>query len=280
MASELKRIDKQVFELPDGTIAYSFERAVEEFKRLKSNDYSVSDLVLFVLNSQKNYSVRGRTNLFKEIFVVEQELFSKYLFSWENVPGSESNTLVEYLQSNGLLSHGSHRPSKSEDGMVIHVGDLELALNDDHTRVVVRKEVGVPLHVLFVQEELDSFKVHCKTKNIEDCQFVPYVFGPYSFHVANTVKNLEAGGLIGRKGEKNLKNEEFQISKKGIQLIKEKYEDLDPSVRKGLETLRKGLEQYGTHWILNHVYNYYPQYRAKSKVAYKYKFITWGKGKG
>ncbi len=284
MPTEFKKLESGVFELPDGTIAYSFDKAVEEFRKVKRNDYSVADLILLVLNSQKDYNIRGRTNLFKEIFLVEQDLFSEYLFTWENVPGSEVETdhLIRFVKSrkpDSAVDGG--KVSKSPNGNSVRIGEVILEMNNDLTRVILRSSgSSIPLYVFFVRQLGSSLKVYYKISEIEDCQFVPYIYGPYSFHVANTISNLERNDLIERFGFKDTRTEEFRISEKGMRLIRQKYDNLSPKVRAGLEDLRKGLEQYGTHWILNHVYSYFPQYRAKSRVAHKYKIITWGKGKG
>jgi len=191
--SQIKKIAEGVFELPDKTIVYSMKRALQEYKRLKPVDYSVNDLILFLLYAQDK-PVRGRTVLFKEIFVLEQQIF--------------------------------------------------------------------------------------KNENMEDCKFVPYYYGPYSFHVANKLQHLISAGLVKQEGKKNTDMEEFSLTAKGKFVIKSKYKKLPTDLQKDLEKLRMGLDQLKTNGILNFVYRYYPKYIDRSKIRYKYKLITWGKGKG
>ena len=45
---EIKKIRKDTFELPDKSIAYTMEKAIEEYKTIKPVTYSVSDLILFL----------------------------------------------------------------------------------------------------------------------------------------------------------------------------------------------------------------------------------------
>ncbi len=61
------------FRLPDGSIAYTMERAVEEQKKIKPVEYTASDLILLLLPSQDKPIV-GRTLLFKELFILKKEV--------------------------------------------------------------------------------------------------------------------------------------------------------------------------------------------------------------
>lgn len=191
---QIKAKSKDVFELPDGSIAYTMKRALLEYKRIKPVKYTISDLILFLLYSQDK-SVRGRTLLIKEIFLMEQEIF--------------------------------------------------------------------------------------KNQNAQDCRFIPYYYGPYSFHVVNKLHNLIIAGLISVKPVKGRKLTEYVLTKKGERMIRSKYKSLPPKIRDALENLRMALDQYGSSKILNAIYldQKYQQYVIKSKIGNRYKLITWGKGK-
>ena len=69
----VQRIGKGVFRLPDGSVAYTAERAAAEYKKIKPVDYTASDVILLLLSSQDK-PIAGRTLLFKEIFLFEKEV--------------------------------------------------------------------------------------------------------------------------------------------------------------------------------------------------------------
>ena len=189
---QIKQKGKEVFELPDGSIAYSMKKALMEYKKIKSVEYTVVELIMLLLFAQDK-PIRSKTVLFKELFVFEKEIF--------------------------------------------------------------------------------------KNVNIENCKFVPYYYGPYSFYVASKIQYLIAYGFIEihRKVRSNVA--EYKLTKKGEKIIKLKYIDLPVQVRRKMEELRKGLDQHGVQNILKAIYKKpeYQKYVVKSRVAHRYKLITWGK---
>ena len=188
----IKQKGREVFELPDGSIAYSMKKALMEYKKIKSVEYTVTDLIILLLFAQDK-PIRSKTVLFKELFVFEKEIF--------------------------------------------------------------------------------------KNVNIENCKFIPYYYGPYSFYVASKIQYLTVSGFI-EIYRKNFDNvAEYKLTKKGEKGIKLKYIDLPVQVRRKMEGLRKGLDQHGVQNILKAIYKkpQYQKYIVKSRVAHRYKLITWGK---
>ena len=118
-----------------------------------------------------------------------------------------------------------------------------------------------------------------KNQNIENCKFIPYYYGPYSFYMANKLDTLIQFGLIDVDRVRNVV--EFSLTKEGKKEIKSKYLKLPVPVRRKMEELRKGLDQHGVQNILKAVYNKpkYQDYIVKSRIAHRYKLITWGKTK-
>ena len=57
----------------DGTRIYAYKEAVEVFKTLKADTFSIPDLVLLVLGAQDK-PVHGRTLLMKEVFLLYEEV--------------------------------------------------------------------------------------------------------------------------------------------------------------------------------------------------------------
>jgi len=188
----IKQKTKEVFILPDSSIAYSMKRASVEYKKITPVEYTASDLILLLMFSQEQ-AIRSKTVLFKELFVFERDIF--------------------------------------------------------------------------------------KNQNIENCKFVPYYYGPYSFYMANKLDALVKFGLVEVSIRRNVT--EFKLSKKGKKSIKRKYLELPIQVRRRMEDLRKGLDQHGVQNILKAIYKKpeYQEYIVKSRVAHRYKLITWGKSK-
>jgi len=296
MSVQIKKLSDGVFRLPDGSIAYSMDRALTEVRKVKGVEYSVNDLILFVLQAQPNKKVRGRTVIFKEVFVIEREAFGKYLFAWDNVPGDESEALIRFIRNNfHLLSTEKTHITETSGKRTIRLSDsdatLSLRLTEDETKAILTidesgnedidpAELYKPLYEFFVRKQNDKLSIYSRTKDVEDCEFIPYHYGPYSFHVANKLENLISLGLIEREGKKDTSTESFKLTLKGRKVIAKKYDRLPPEIKNRMENLRKGLDQFSRRWILNHVYTYYPQFRVKSRIGHRYKLITWGKGKG
>jgi len=188
---QIKRKSKDVFELPDGSIAYTMEKALQEYKKIELMKYSVSDLILFLLYSQEK-PLRGKTVFFKEIFYFEKEIFKK--------------------------------------------------------------------------------------ENLENCKFIPYYYGPYSFYVSNKLEYLIGSKFIKKTKQHDTGKDELVLTPLGKKTIQRKYNTLSPGVRDNIEKLRKGLDQYGIK-ILNIIYKdeKYKKYIVKSKISHRYKLITWGK---
>ena len=134
-----------------------------------------------------------------------------------------------------------------------------------HGRILLMKEL------FLLYEEILSEKV-------ENPKFVPYRFGPYSFHLTELMSNLQFAGYLKISGRRNSRNESFEITKKGIKDIQAVYNRFPKTTRIIIERQRKGWDQLGTHGILNYVYLNYKKYKTKSLLKNKYKDIDWGLG--
>jgi len=115
---------------------------------------------------------------------------------------------------------------------------------------------------------------------VQDGRFVPHYYGWYSFLVANDLQNLEFLGFIIRKGKRNTKLEQFQISEKGKQYIKDLFKSLPQDLQTTLKEKRKGWDQLGYRGMLRYMYTKYPESIEKSKLKETYKPIKWGRSKG
>lgn len=69
----MRDLGNGAFGLPDGSVAYTWKRAVEEQKRIKAHNYTATDVILLVLSSPQDGPIVGRARLFKELFLFERE---------------------------------------------------------------------------------------------------------------------------------------------------------------------------------------------------------------
>ena len=134
--------------------------------------------------------------------------------------------------------------------------------------------------VLLLKEVFLLIKEILNEDDIQDAKFIPYRLGMYSFTVGNALTNLEYSGYIIRKGKKNAKLEQFELTDKGKEYISKIWNALPTITQKTAEEKRKGWDQLGYDGILRLVYRKYPKYREKSCLKERYKTITWGKGVG
>lgn len=115
---------------------------------------------------------------------------------------------------------------------------------------------------------------------VQDANFVPYRYGMYSFLVGNALTNLEYSGFIQRRGRKNSKLEQFNITEKGKQHISRLFHSLPEALQEKIKEKRKGWDQLGYDGILRLVYQKYPEYKEESRIKERYKPIKWGRGIG
>lgn len=62
---------------PDGTVFYNYSKAKRVFASLKPKKFTVQDLILLLLYSQKDKPIHGRIMLFKELFLLYNEVLNK-----------------------------------------------------------------------------------------------------------------------------------------------------------------------------------------------------------
>lgn len=287
MSPAPKKISEGIIQLPDGSIAFSLEKAAMEADKITPVEYSVNDLILILLNAQPEITIRGRTTIFKEIFLMERELFGELLFRWKHVPGKDEHNLRTFMTKKLHMRWALEAKITKLQNDSIRIFDAghstTIKIDKEKTVATLTNDVGrswKPLYVFFVRLKGEEIEILAKKHDLEECKFVPYFFGPYSFHVANKIENLISTGLIEKTGKKNTTTEEFKISPRGRRVIRSKYNNLPNTLRVKLEEMRKGLDQYGVDGILNDVYQNYHQFKDKSRIKNRYKLITWGRGKG
>jgi uncharacterized protein YwgA len=138
-----------------------------------------------------------------------------------------------------------------------------------------------PIHgrILLMKEMFLLYKriLHPYTENPK---FIPYRFGPYSFHLTEMIKTLHNDGYIHVEGRTNSHSESFSLSSKGKKYAKSIFNTIPDNVQLVIQKKRKGWDQLGVDGILNYVYTYYKDYKANSLLKNRYKDIIWGQGTG
>jgi len=115
---------------------------------------------------------------------------------------------------------------------------------------------------------------------VQDGNFVPYHYGPYSFTLGNILSNLEFAGYVDRTGKRNSRLEHFKLTSKGKEVAAKIWDKVSPSVQIEIQEKRKGWDQLGVKGILKLVYKNYPKFAKESYVKGRYKAISWGRGIG
>lgn len=138
--------------------------------------------------------------------------------------------------------------------------------------------------ILFTKEAfLLNHELVSNGLKVQNMKFVPYMYGPYSFVLTETINSMEYVGLIARKGIRGSRKESFELTDQGKKVGKEVLKMLsfisEDLVRK-LGEKRVGWDQLGTDGILLFVYRNFQQFTDRSKLKEKFKPIDYGKGKG
>ena len=97
-----------------------------------------------------------------------------------------------------------------------------------------------------------------------DFKFVPYDYGPYSFVLDDTVKNLQKQGYI--HVVVNGDRKDFILTRKGCDRANEVLKKIPEKTRKTLSGLRRDATQLGYSGILRYVYSRYPEFTTASKI--------------
>lgn len=137
---------------------------------------------------------------------------------------------------------------------------LLLGANQDspiETRTVLYKEL-----FLFYDEILSNPEVK-KYFNVVDPEFVPYIYGPFSFKMASDLGELIYDEVVSREGKKN--NEKFRITDFGISIynkLKDKISSTQISdlLIDKLKDKRIGWDQLGRRGLVNRIKDMYPKY--------------------
>ena len=166
---------------------------------------------------------------------------------------------------------------KRENKPIITLRDMVLILlyaqkdKPIHSRIMLFKEV-----FLLYKEVLSRY-----TNNfiIQDPKFFGYKYGPYSFELAEVVKQLYWNGLIDIYGRTNTRKETLELTPKGAEEAQRIFNSLPRELQEEIRKMRIGWDQLGIDGILRYVYRNYSDYAKQSEIKDKYKEVLWG-GRG
>lgn len=103
--------------------------------------------------------------------------------------------------------------------------------------------------------------------NSTPLRFIPYDYGPYSPAIDRGLDDLEAKGLVSVINASQGKKQVFSLTDTGRQAAVKVLSSLTPDQIERLRRKRKGWDQLGYYGLLRKVYEEYPSYRSKSKIA-------------
>jgi uncharacterized protein len=124
-------------------------------------------------------------------------------------------------------------------------------------RIVLMKETFLSEKEAFPELQL----------NMSSLGFVPYNYGPYSRSIDRGLDQLEDEGLVTVTRASQGKKQIFSLTDEGKKASERVLRRLSPEQLEGLRKRRKGWDQLGYYGLLRKVYEEYPSYRSKSKIA-------------
>lgn len=182
----------------------------------------------------------------------------------ELVRASDKTTFYSYEKAKEVLQTLDVKPFSPRDLIFIILFAQDKPI---HGRILLMKE----MFLLYQRILLDI---------IDDPKFVPYRFGPYSFHLTELIHNLRNDGFVKIEGKPNSRSESFSLTQKGKTHAQKIFDKIPSDTQETIKEKRKGWDQLGVDGILNYVYTHYKSYKEKSVLKNRYKDITWGRGTG
>lgn len=173
---------------------------------------------------------------------------------------SDKTKIYSYQKANTILTKIKPKKLSKQDLIMILLFAQEKPI---HGRILLMKELFLLYRRLLHEQS-------------QDPKFVPYRFGPYSFHLVESVGTLNLDGYVEVRGRKNSNSESFTLTDKGKNSARKIFNQMPKSIRNEITEKRKGWDQLGTEGILNYVYTHYPSFKEKSILKNRYKDIIWG----
>ena len=149
--------------------------------------------------------------------------------------------------------------------------DLILLLLSSQDKPIVGRTLLFKELFIFEKEVLAE-------EDVEDCKFVPHYYGPYSFYMAFKILEMSRMELIEISGAGG--TAAYALTRRGLKKARARRRAVPAALDARMRKFRKGLDQHGATHILEAIYRRaeYAEYVVKSRVAHRYKAITWGRG--
>jgi len=151
---------------------------------------------------------------------------------------------------------------KYPDSEVMTAEDVSLILLYSRPEAPMRGAISFMKQAfLFVKEFARKFHIP-----VEDLDFRPFNYGPYSVAVDESWDVLEEDGAVTKYGRRSTRKETFELTERGYERAKELFDNLSSEARDELRQLRRDWHELGNDGILKLVYREYPEYAAHSKI--------------
>jgi hypothetical protein len=121
---------------------------------------------------------------------------------------------------------------------------------------------------LVLQEVLDK-------QDIQPIKFEKHKFGPYSEVVEYVIDQLLFSNYILTRGKKTSNDFSIEITPKGKEYIKEKFNELPTQIQNQLKRKRDEWDTLTSKGILKLVYEHYPEYLENAILKKRYERLNW-----
>jgi len=111
---------------------------------------------------------------------------------------------------------------------------------------------------------------------IQDGEYYPYKFGPFSDKVVDTTNDLVWSGNMEIINPRKNAGAVYKLTPNGVIRGKILFNSLPKNYQDDLKEYRMELDELGNDGILNYVYHKYDQYTIKSTIKEKHKKTKWG----
>ncbi len=105
--------------------------------------------------------------------------------------------------------------------------------------------------------------------NVRNLGFVPYDYGPYSRDLDDALRSLESSGLIHIEKEAQGQKEVIGLTERGKEAAARLLASLDREHVAKIGRKRKAWDQLGYYGLLQKIYEEYPSFKSRSKIADK-----------
>jgi hypothetical protein len=155
-----------------------------------------------------------------------------------------------------------------KDSFKYSLSDVILFLLYSDNRPIQGKTKQMKEVFLVLQEVLNE-------QNVQPIKFEKHKFGPYSELVEYVIDQLLFSNYILTRGKKTSNDFSIEITPKGREYIKDKFNKLPIHIQKRLKRKRYEWDTLTSKGILKLVYEHYPEYLENAVLKKRYERLNW-----